>query len=509
METMQLSKQTSGSSSRSKSKRSKQHVLSSQYVSFGHVVRAQDPLRRDRSATESTVATPVYKKEISLFPLLDKFILYTPTYTIQNRSKKWHIPLLILVGFLTLGRIINHILYLYSYNDGADYQFKEEMQLFTAVMLLLPLINNVIRIHFFLRHFTFKLWHYPSYINPTSGITTINNQILDRLSFLLRRPAAAKLRITRDFRTGWALIMLIILCSICFRIVLYYNYSGFEVLFLTVPPWFDWLYAVIWSILYALTFDIPDLLYLLVARIHFIECTLDIRHFAEELGAMSLDEIVESNLYRRYCTMYSEIQEMLGIFKYFIGIMTFEVLFGIWYGLNFGLSPNSWTDRTMSEGEIPVTIAVLFWFTSVVVVASQLLFALWPAFEMTRLNGVLVNHINLVIDDIMRHSTKLYEESMMTDFMDVVCKWNRNIKSARNRYHTMKFSDKTAELKKQICKYSNEKAALDILNQLLCVIEEKSCSYRVLGVTVDKSSLKHVVVALILLQIFSLMWAAT
>ena len=59
-------------------------------------------------------------------------------------------------------------------------------------------------------HFTFDLWHYPSYINTKSGINTINDQLLNRLSWILKRPGYAKKQIGKDFRTGWGFIMFIV-----------------------------------------------------------------------------------------------------------------------------------------------------------------------------------------------------------------------------------------------------------------------------------------------------------
>ena len=63
-------------------------------------------------------------------------------------------------------------------------------------MFLLPFINNIIRLRYFIFYFSFNLWHYPSYINPKSGVKLINNTILNRLSFLLRRPKYAKDKLT-------------------------------------------------------------------------------------------------------------------------------------------------------------------------------------------------------------------------------------------------------------------------------------------------------------------------
>eukprot|EP01084_Bolivina_argentea_P142124 249696_1 len=472
-----------------------------EYVSFQHVVRSNNPQKKKASdASEySFTNTPAFKKELSLFPLFDKFLLYTPTYVIKNRSKKIHIPILILITIIFIIRAFNHVIYFIAIDDKYNTEYSTEI--FVALMFILPFINNIIRIRYFLKYFNWTLWHYPSYINPKSGIKTINTQIFNKLSFLLRRPAYLKNKISKNFRIGWFCIMAIIFASIIFRILLWDQHSQTSIIkVLEVSSITAWTCGIIWAFIYGFCFDMPDLLMLLVARIHFTECQLYITHFTQELITMSLDEIVESNLFEKYLIMYKNINDLNKPFYYFIIIMSFEVLIGIWYGITYILSIKTWSNGNN------ISLWIIFWILSTLVILLQLIFALWPAIKMTELNNILIENVNDKIDDIMINRQTFHDENMLNDFMDIVCKQNINnskhkksfntFSYSRNlsRYNTMKFNDKTIELKDKISKYSIQKESLMVLNQLLNAIENNPCSYKLIGITIDKYSIRDIII---------------
>ena len=158
-------------------------LLSTEYVSFGHVVQAKQEENKHRKASEFSKATATFKKELSLFPIFDKFLLYLPCFVIKDRAKKFYIPMVILILIAFLLRAINHGLY-FIYIDREHQRFGSnlEVEIFVAAMFILPFINNIIRLRYFVKYFNFTTWHYPSYINPKSGVKTINNTILNRLS---------------------------------------------------------------------------------------------------------------------------------------------------------------------------------------------------------------------------------------------------------------------------------------------------------------------------------------
>ena len=495
-------------------------LLRTEYVSFGHVVRSQHQHKNKHSiaASEiSSVNTPTFKKELSLFPLFDKFIMYTPCYIIKDRSKKQYIPILCLIFIVFIFRGIIHGLYfIYIDKEHGHFNKNYEIEIFVGLMFLLPFINNIIRIRYFLLYFSFNLWHYPSYINPKSGVKLINNTIYNRLSFLLRRPKYAKNKFGKSFRNGWILIMIIIIISIIFRIILNYKYSTIYIIIIWKVKKSTYLiYSIIYSLLYSFIFDIPDLMLLLTARIHFTECQFYISHFMEELLSMSLDEVVESNIFHKYLIMKQEIYNIYHKFYYFIVIMTFQILLGIWYGINYILSIKTWNNNNKQENQELTILWILFWILSTLYPIIQLMFALYPALKMTKLNQLLLENVNEKIDDIMYNRQKFHDENMLNEFMNIVCKPHHGGIHKKSRNHslrfdtnTMRYNDKTQELKNKISKYSIQKSALDILSNLLNEIEENPCSFKIIGIIIDKSSLKDLIIGLIIAQIFTILWSS-
>lgn len=485
-------------------------LLMTEYVSFGHVVQSNQDQSKYRKASEiSNNITPTFKKELSLFPLFDKFLLYTPCFVIKDRDKKFYIPMFILIIIAFILRFMNHALYfMYLDKEHNEYNSDLKVEIFVALMFILPFINNIIRLRYFVNYFNFNTWHYPSYINPKSGVKTINNTILNRLSFLLRRPAYAKNKISKSFRKGWIGIMIIIITQVIFKIILTYKYGQNYIYFYQVNSLSMLIYSIIWSFLYAFVFDIPDVLCLLVCRIILTECQLAITHFIEELKSMSLDEIGgESNIFHKYIIMNKEINDNVKHFHHFISIMAFTVLLGIWYGINYILSTETWT---VKQNDDAVLLYIILWIISTLLLALQLMFALYPAFKMNQLNHDLLENVNIRIDDIMFNRQQFHKESMLNDFMDIVCKKQRHKKSTMGslNYQDIKFNDKTEDLKNKISKYSIQKSALDILSSLLIEIEEHPCTISLFGIEISYKSVKDIIIGLIISQILSLLWGA-
>ena len=485
-------------------------LLTTEYVSFGHVVQSKQDQSKYRKASEiSANITPTFKKELSLFPIFDAFLLYTPCFVIKDRDKKFYIPMLILILIAFILRALNHTLYfIYIDKEHEKYGSDLEVEIFVALMFILPFVNNIIRLRYFIKYFNFSTWHYPSYINPKSGVKTINNTILNRLSFLLRRPAYAKNKISKSFRKGWIGIMIIIITQIIFKIIITYKYGQNYVYFYEVTSFSMLIYSIIWSLIYAFVFDIPDFLCLLVARIMLTECQLAITHFIQELKSMSLDEIVESNIFHKYIIMHKEIKDNVKHFYYFILILAFIVLIGIWYGINYVLSTETWI---IKENTDAVILYVVLWIISTLLIAIQLIFALYPAFKMNQLNHHLLDNVNEKIDDIMFNRQQFHQQSMLNDFMDIVCRKQKHKKSTMasiKNYNSIKFNDKTEDLKNKICKYSIQKSALDILSQLLIEIEENPCTISLVGVTICYQSMRDLIIGLIISQILSLLWGS-
>ena len=135
---------------------------------------------------------------------------------------------------------------------------------------------------------------------------------------------------------------------------------------------------------------------------------------------------------------------------------------------------------------------------------------------MTELNEILLQNVNLKIDDIMLNRLRFHDDEMLNDFMDIVCK--RDVKqkgtakwsmySGLSRFATMKYNDKTMELREKMTKYSIQKEALVLLNQLLSEIEENPCSYRLIGVSVGKHLIRDLILVLVVSQILQIMWTA-
>ena len=125
-------------------------LLSTEYVSFGHVVQAKQDENKNRKPSEFSKITATFKKELSLFPIFDKFLLYTPCFVIKDRDKKFYIPMLILIFIAFLLRAINHGLY-FIYIDREHQRFDSnlEVEIFVALMFILPFITNIIRFRYF------------------------------------------------------------------------------------------------------------------------------------------------------------------------------------------------------------------------------------------------------------------------------------------------------------------------------------------------------------------------
>lgn len=416
---------------------------------------------------------------MSLFPGLDKFIWYTPSYVLENRN---HIIHRIFIGIVFLALSSAQILTLMVFWKLSTSGIDRITFGFMILMVLLPWIASGLRLYFFIYRFTFKncIWHRPrkSISNPSKYESS--------LSFILKQEPYLLARMCKRFKIGCWILSIIIIVMTLFHLMIYFQY--------VMPHLFNESinginYSRIGGIIYifvqSFSQQIPDALMICVGRLYYTESHLAIIDFTKKLKMMNIRDIVEKDVHQKYLEMHQFIDSNTKHFKYFILTMILVFCWLCWYLL--AIFQATATKLYYSKAISMQNFALIGCYVLFNGIAN--IFILWPAFRMTELFDQLTDIVDDKIDTIMQNRIHLYNKEIINPLMKCLSDNND-----------------TTLLRKNINKWDEQSSALEILNALLNKMEQKPVSYQCFGLSLDRYSILNFIIGLAIGKILSLMW---
>ena len=433
----------------------------------------------------------------SLFPGLDKFILYTPSYILKDRP---HIIHRIIAVSFAVGIMSTQIIMLLVFIGTSTYGMDYETFGFIILMIFLPLLASGLRLYFFIYNFKFDIWHRPK--NALSNPSKYESS----LSFLLKQEPYLLARMCERFKIGcWILSILIGLMTI-FHLFINFQYA--------MPHLFNeneteinlnggsFAYPILFIIVQTIGQQIPDCLMMIVGRLYFTECHLAILDYTKKLKMMSTKDIMEKNIYIKYLEMYEFIESMSKHFKHFILCFIITFCWLCWYILAiFGSHIShiyNGTSLSIQNAALLVLYALQY--------AVSGIFTLWPAFRMTELFDELVQVVDDKINHILENRIHLYDEGILKSLMESF-KHNK-VKTCNSDDIAVEYKADMLQLKSNIEQWSEQRSALEILTKLVSTMEERSCAYQVFGLSLDRYSIRNFVIGLFVGKILSVMWSS-
>eukprot|EP01084_Bolivina_argentea_P195002 334636_1 len=446
---------------------------------------------------------------ISLFPCLDRLILYTPTYILKNRNHIIHCAILTsiwLAVLFTLGYT------LWFFASSSTYGLDAETFGFLILMFILPFFASALRLYFFIYHFDFSIWHQPreSITNPS--------KYASKLSFILKQEPYFLARMSKRFNIGCYIIFGILFVIILLRFVINIQ--------LIVPNLFhqnekqininykNILIASGSLLAQQIGQQIPDCLMMLVGRLYFTESHLAILNYTKELKTMTPKQIILGNIHTKYDKMYQFINNISKPFKNYILCFIITFCFLCWYLLTVF---STVADKVFKSKD--VTLAYQYLLIAYAVYNVVLgIFTLWPAFRMTELSDELTDVVNDKITNILENRIHFYHDDILNPFMESLqykqvsnySKNNSRSSKVKKELDTLDMEitlrKNTLSLRSNLALWSEQKSALEILNQLVFTMEQQSCAYQVFGLSLDRYSMRNFIIGLAVGKIFALMW---
>ena len=304
-------------------------------------------------------------KHASLFPILDKLILYTPVYVFDGRQYVWmHYVLAVgLIGWYTWRTVFNCILILKDSHGPPSW-----VMLF-ATLIIGPYILEIIRLYFFYKYFNFNIW---KLVDDTQK------------SFVLMASPVIKKEMKKSVK--WIGIVL--------GFVMFVNYGlGYYVSFIldlgSRKMFFKdirrfYVYLTVDNLIGYYISHIPSIIMVIVSKIYCIEGKLYVNSFKNELKQMELKDLIQSDICSRYMTMHNVIKKYRNYFYYWHVMLIFQAFICLWYTSIVIGSKND------IEYKLLVSEAILFITTS----SLNVIFAgvsLWDAMLMTELFKHLIS----------------------------------------------------------------------------------------------------------------------
>ena len=452
-----------------------------------------------KTGISSSVSSSSFSKDISLFPFLDIFLKIVPSVVIKNRCLR---ILLICISIIALLFLPSWQIY-----QGLRYDDTETdtdvNQLFVFTMYFFPFCAAFARLYFFARHFRANniIWHYHSIPLRNNRLSTVSmDSDFNNLPYLLRQSAKIKKKIRKQFRIGF--IINFILYSLLFISFIWTGVTFYSSSATSKKEKQQIQYEqIIWFSIQYFFGLLPDFGLICVARLYFTECYLYILNFTDSISVITsfgaktislLDDMIEFDLIEKYQKMYKTINSYIHQFNYFIFFWVIMIAFVYWFLITLCFFTD-WTDYNLiSSSNFIIPLYVQFGVFAIQAFVAAI-FMLWPAFKMTELFQQLQEKINNQISVLLDGGDRIYlhdEDKLLNDI------------TKSNNYGNINVTD----LHKNITIYSKQKACLEILYRLKSILIEYPCSYSLLGLTLDRYSIRDFIVAILIGKIVSFLW---
>jgi len=308
---------------------------------------------------------------------------------------------------------------------------------------------------------------------------------------------------------------------------------------LTTKQWIGYISVSTFNVItYSLAIYLPDTLMVIVGRIYFTECYLYAKAFVHEFETMQVEHIINSNLLERYMEMFKKIEADQSLFYLWIMDLLLQLVMASWHAVS-------------TYTRFKTSTASVLWLSFIGVEASiyifMALFVLWPAMLMTEKVNRMKELIHEKLTEILKCRLHFHDELILGNLMNAIMQrqneflamdqsmrgkkytttsssgWGEEIEMKtmeRSYTHASSMRAKLSgdsgfrgdeevdveELCKSLMTHSKQERALEILNRLKYLIKKHSCCYELLGVEIDRSSIRDFVIALVVTNILSFMW---
>ena len=301
--------------------------------------------------------------------------------------------------------------------------------------------------------------------------------------------------------------------------------------------------------MYLITITIPDVVMCIVARIYFTECYLYTKSFVNELKEMNVDDIINGDILLKYMEMNKKISQYCNLFYLWIMCLLLQLLMASWHTVSTYLHP-----QTAENNKI----WAIYNCIETLIYVFMTIFILWPAMLMTeKINLLKKEIINEKLNKILKSRLHFHDDLILNNLMNAIIQKQheymdinnygnyspmKRAKSGGNKIialneekkeiDEMKRNNQSIEesmsntvtmsngkeddgyygdddlnvLWQSIRSHSKQECALEILNRLKYFLKKHSCCYELIGIEIDRSSIRDFIIALIITNILSFMW---
>eukprot|EP01084_Bolivina_argentea_P069418 126310_1 len=466
------------------------------------------PLDAMNASSKSTVSeatnnnTSNAPTEISLFPMFDLWLKIIPVYYTKDRNRCLNILMLtiIIIILLSLPIFIIYEGIIAGYKPNGEVMIID--QVFAFIMYFSSFCAGFCRLYFFAKYFDFTIWHYQPVPLSSNRISIVAKDNPQRASYLLRQSRQIKSKIRKQLRVGAFIIFILYTlfsAAGAWTSIVFYTSN------ITDPiekqqieyqqfGWYSLNYLFQW---------LPDLLMICVVRLYFTECYLYITDFTKSINSMAsfkfsaksaplLDDMLAFDIYGKYLKMYDIISNYCKQLNYFIMFWVVMITFVYWLLISLSFFTDwrsvdniNWTQELSLPLYMQLGVFAVQGFVAGV-------FMLWPAFKMTETFQELKVGISEKIQILMKDRAYLHDEKVLDEM------------TKNSSYDNM--NSNIADLQKYISVYSKQKACLEILSQVSVIMNEKPCDYKLIGLALDRYSIRDFIVALFMGKIISYLW---
>ena len=130
-------------------------------------------LKKSKYSSHAKIRSRMNEKHyVSLFPIIDKFILYYPTYNLlRGGSKCKHYSILTIYLAFVLWTIFEQCITVGSvYFDATQPTYNITRGIFYLILFLNPYIGSICRFYFFYFNFDWAIWRKKRKIQPPSTV---------------------------------------------------------------------------------------------------------------------------------------------------------------------------------------------------------------------------------------------------------------------------------------------------------------------------------------------------
>lgn len=256
-------------------------------------------------------------------------------------------------------------------------------------------------------------------------------------------------------------------------------------------------FAVVQGLIFIASITLPDVMMILVARIYFTECYLYAKSFVNEVTDMNMDEIIDGHILERYLEMNKKIEGYSKLFYLWIMNVLLQLLMSSWHAVSIYLHPYDQQEFYLIYQSLEALIYVL-----------ATMFVLWPAMLMTEKINSLKEVVNDKLDHILKSRLHFHDDLILNNLMNAIIQKQHEYMAddVSIMQDPMDEQKDLNVLYESMVSHSKQECALEILNRIKYYFKKHSCCYELIGVEIDRNSIRDFVIALVVTNILSFMW---